>query len=104
MEHFGKWARDSAQNNASPRLRCVEGIFVEECRLLGCDAGTLVRTDVSEKRITSIIRATRIGELETTIAMKLRLPVTANVVPSSSILVAYDGGDTFLRNVDSNKS
>jgi hypothetical protein len=32
----------------------------------------LVRTEVSEERIASIIRVTRIGELETT------LPVTSN--------------------------
>jgi hypothetical protein len=30
---------------------------------------TLVRTDVSEQRIASIIRVTRIGELETTLAV-----------------------------------
>jgi hypothetical protein len=43
----------------------------------------LVRTDVSEARIASIIRLTRSGKLGTT----LRLLVTANVVPSSQILV-----------------
>jgi hypothetical protein len=37
----------------------------------------LVRTDVWEERIASIIRVTRIGELGT----------TANVVPDSPILV-----------------
>jgi hypothetical protein len=30
---------------------------------------TLVRTDVSEERMTSIIRVTRIGELVTTLAV-----------------------------------
>jgi hypothetical protein len=40
----------------------------------------LVKTDGSEKRSTSIIRVTRIGELGTTL-------VTANVVPRSPILV-----------------
>jgi hypothetical protein len=30
---------------------------------------TLVRTDVSEERIASIIRATRLGELATTLAV-----------------------------------
>jgi hypothetical protein len=44
----------------------------------------LVRTDVSEERIASIIRATRIGELAK--RCLLRLLVTANV-PSDSILV-----------------
>jgi hypothetical protein len=49
---------------------------------------TLVRTDVSEERIASIIGVTRIGELGTTLAMSvLWLLVTANVVPSSLILV-----------------
>jgi hypothetical protein len=41
----------------------------------------LVRTDVSEVLSASIIRVTRIGELGTT------LLITANVVPSSSIIV-----------------
>jgi hypothetical protein len=41
----------------------------------------LVRTDVSEEFSASFIRATRIGELGTTLA------VTASVVPSSPILV-----------------
>jgi hypothetical protein len=41
----------------------------------------LVRTDVSEELSVSFIRVTRIGELGTT------LVVTANVVPSSPILV-----------------
>jgi hypothetical protein len=49
---------------------------------------TLLRADVSEERITSIIRATRIGELGTTLA------VTSN----RSTLRIYDGVDTFLRN------
>jgi hypothetical protein len=51
----------------------------------------LVRTDVLEERISSIIRVTRIGELRTTLAVTrnrsvLQLQVTANV-PSSPILV-----------------
>jgi hypothetical protein len=41
----------------------------------------LVRTDVSEERITYIIRVTRLGELRTTLA------VTSNIVPSSPILL-----------------
>jgi hypothetical protein len=44
-----------------------------------------VRTDVSEERIASIIRVTRIGELGTLSATSNR--VTANVVPSSPILL-----------------
>jgi hypothetical protein len=43
----------------------------------------LVRTDVSEELNASIIRVTRIGELGTL----RRLLVTANVIPSSPILV-----------------
>jgi hypothetical protein len=50
-----------------------------------CWAG-LVRTDVLEERITAIIMVTRTGELETTLTV-LWLLVTANVVPSSLILV-----------------
>jgi hypothetical protein len=38
-----------------------------DCRILGVVA--LVRTDVSEKFISSIIRATRISELRTTLAV-----------------------------------
>jgi hypothetical protein len=53
----------------------------------------LVRTDVSEELSASFIRVTRIVELGTTLAvtsnrrMLRRLLVTANVVPSSPILV-----------------
>jgi hypothetical protein len=55
--------------------------------MLRCVA--LVRADVSEERISSIIKVTRIGELGTTLALTSVLPllVTANVVPSSPILV-----------------
>jgi hypothetical protein len=45
---------------------------------------TLIITDVSEEGNASIIRVTRIGELETNVR---HLLVTANVVPSSPILV-----------------
>jgi hypothetical protein len=52
---------------------------------------TLVRTDVSGELSTSIIRVTRLGELETTLVItssgECPLLVTANVVPSSPILV-----------------
>jgi hypothetical protein len=57
----------------------------------------VVRTDVSEERIISIFRLTRIGEIGITLAANrnivvflrslLRLLVTANVVSSSPILV-----------------
>jgi hypothetical protein len=51
----------------------------------------LVRTDVSEELSASFIRVARIVELGTTLAVFLRsvrrLLVTANVVPSSPILV-----------------
>jgi hypothetical protein len=49
----------------------------------------LVRTDVSEELSASFIRVTRIGELETTLALTSvrRLLVTVSGVPSSPILV-----------------
>jgi hypothetical protein len=53
----------------------------------------LVRTNVSEDVSASIIRMTRIAELETTLAVTVflrsvrRLLVTANVVTSSPILL-----------------
>jgi hypothetical protein len=53
----------------------------------------LVRTDVSEELSASFIRVTRIGELGTTLAVTSKrrsvrqLLLTANVVPSSYILV-----------------
>jgi hypothetical protein len=40
------------------------GDYEERC-LLGCYAVALVRTDVSEEGISSIIRVTKIGELGT---------------------------------------
>jgi hypothetical protein len=46
---------------------------------------TLARTDVSEARIASIIRVTRIYLV--LLRSELRLLVTANVLPSSPILV-----------------
>jgi hypothetical protein len=47
------------------------------------------RTDVSEKRIVSIIKVTRIGSLGTTLAVtsnRRTLLIAANVVPTSQIL------------------
>jgi hypothetical protein len=50
-----------------------------------------VRTDVSEEHVASVVMLTRIGELGTTLAVTtrsvFRLLVTANVVPSSAVLV-----------------
>jgi hypothetical protein len=60
------------------------GVFLDLRRV------TLVITDVSEEISASFILVTRIGELRTTLAVTssvLRLLVTANVVPSSPILV-----------------
>jgi hypothetical protein len=60
-----------------------------ECNLLGCDAVSLVATDVSEGRIASITRVERISELgplTVTInrsTLQPQLLVTANVIPSS---------------------
>jgi hypothetical protein len=54
----------------------------------------LVRTDVSEKRIASIIRVEGISEVGT------MLKVISNFHPFH----LDDGGDTFLRNVGSYKS
>jgi hypothetical protein len=51
------------------------------CRLVG-----LVKTNVSDKCIASIIKVKKISELGTTLAW-LQLLVPANVVPSSPILV-----------------
>jgi hypothetical protein len=58
---------------------------------------TVVRTGISEERIASIIMVRRVSELGTTLAVTSkyfvflrsvrRLLVTANVVPSSPILV-----------------
>jgi hypothetical protein len=45
----------------------------EESRLLGCYAMSLVRTDVSEERIASNIRKTRIHKLGTTLAVTSNL-------------------------------
>jgi hypothetical protein len=48
---------------------------------------TLVRTDVLEERIASIIRVTRTGELGTKLAATSDRSVTVKVVPSSQFLV-----------------
>jgi uncharacterized membrane protein len=47
----------------------------------------LVRSDVSEARTDPIIRVTSIGDLGINTSNMLQLLVTANVVPSSLILV-----------------
>jgi hypothetical protein len=51
---------------------------------------SLVRTDVSEERSASIIMVRKIGELQISPFLRSvrRLLLTANVVPSSPILVA----------------
>jgi hypothetical protein len=59
---------------------------------IGCRVA-LVRTDNYWERIAYIIRATRIGELGTTLA-----------VSSNRSMHAEDGGATLLRNVGSYKS
>jgi hypothetical protein len=72
----------------------------------------LVTTDVSEERIASIIRVTRIGELGASMQLlakvcvrsKLWLLVTANVVPNQQIFHLENGGYIFLRNVGSYKN
>jgi hypothetical protein len=57
----------------------------------------LVRTDVSEELITSIIRIERISELATMLTIKNILLVTANVGSSSMIsLYPEDGGGTLV--------
>jgi hypothetical protein len=77
-----------------------------------CGSVALVRTDVSEEFTTSIIMATRIGELGTTLA------VTSNRSTQRPTLAIYcyrcswfsdssypdNGDDTFLRNAVSYKS
>jgi hypothetical protein len=40
-----------------------------ECRLLGCDAVSIVRTNISEEIIAYIIGVKRISELGTTLAV-----------------------------------
>jgi hypothetical protein len=56
----------------------------------------LVRTDVSEERIGSITKVTKIGELGTTLAITTnRKMLRRNTM---------DGGNTFLRNVGFYKS
>jgi hypothetical protein len=54
----------------------------------------LVRADVSEERIASIIRVTRISELG----------ITVNIILNALTFPPDDGGDMFLRNVVSYKS
>jgi hypothetical protein len=59
----------------------------------------LVRTDVSEELSASFIRVTIIGELGTAVASNLRT-LRINTISCHP----DDGDDTFLRNVDSDKS
>jgi hypothetical protein len=70
----------------------------------------LVRTDVSEEHIASIIRVRRISELGTMLPVTsnqstLRRNTMLNVVPSLPILITLMmGGITFLQNFGSYKS
>jgi hypothetical protein len=62
----------SATQPSQLMLRKIWGFHggdYEECSILGYDRVVLVKTDVSQERITSIIRVTRIGELGTTLAV-----------------------------------
>jgi hypothetical protein len=63
----------------------------------------LVRTDVSEERIASFIRVTRIGELGTTLATDARQLVLF-LVQFTDSCHPDEGGAKFLRNVSSYKS
>jgi hypothetical protein len=56
----------------------------------------LVRTDVSEELSASIIRVTRIGELGTLAVTSNRLLVTANVVPSYTMIEAICSSETSI--------
>jgi hypothetical protein len=64
----------------------------------------LVRTDVSEEIIASIIRVTRIGELGTTLAVTSNLCTLRRNTTFTDICHPDDGGAKFLRNVGSYKS
>jgi hypothetical protein len=84
----------------------------EEWRLVMLRCVALVKTDVSEELSASIIRVTRISELETTLAplrrSVRRLLVTA-VVPSSPILAtlmmeALSSSETSPHGVTSQKT
>jgi hypothetical protein len=78
--------------------------------MLRCVA--LVRTLVSEERIASIIRVTRIGELGTALVLTSNDARCEEISAASYYLRSYrayschpdDAGDTFLRNVGSYKS
>jgi hypothetical protein len=69
----------------SCKISDFHGDNYEECCLLGCDANmALVRTEASEEIITSTIRVTRIGELETLAVTSNRPTFRTNVWPPSS--------------------
>jgi hypothetical protein len=76
------------------RVFCVFIMWLdtfEEYRLLGRDATRRPCGSCKNRRIASIIMATRIGELGMRLAVYsyvFQLLITANVVPSSPILVA----------------
>jgi hypothetical protein len=67
----------------------------------------LVRTDVLEERISSIIRVKRIGELGTTLAVTSNRRTLRRNTVTHSIFCSVRrllGGAIFLRNVGSYKS
>jgi hypothetical protein len=65
----------------------------------------LVGTDISEELSASIIRVTRIGELETTLAVtSIRCTFALRITFLFHRFYPDDGGPTFLRNVGSYKS
>jgi hypothetical protein len=64
--------QEGSDHCRSCKIRGFHGGDYEECSLVGCDAAwLLLRTDVSEERVASVIRMTRIGELGTTLAVIL---------------------------------
>jgi hypothetical protein len=67
---------------------------------------SLVRTDVKEDRIASIMRETKIGELGTTISSQRASVATycQRCFQLADSCHPGNGGDTFLRNVGSYKS
>jgi hypothetical protein len=75
-----------------PRFKVFTTVTMKNAVFLDVTLVVLIRTDVSEERIASVMRVTRIGELGKTLAVTSlrsvrRLLVTANVLPTSRILV-----------------
>jgi hypothetical protein len=57
------------KQNSSCKISGFHGGDYEECRPLECAVWLLLTIDVSEERIASTIKMTRIGELGTTLAV-----------------------------------